>query len=275
MTENYSLSASNSKSCDRICVWLNSHCGIHFPESKKDLIAHRLSRVVDKYQLGSMEKLAFQVESGGPHELLLAVMDAASTNHTYFFREPQVLNFFRDTILPSLEYQNDIRIWSAAASTGDEAYTIAIIAAERWGVFQACKRMAILGTDISEPVINQAEEGVYGSMHLDHVPDSVLQRYFRPCGIGQHAIQDDIRKMCTFRRLNLKACPYPFRRAFDIIFCRNVLYYFDRDHQTMTLEGLYEVAKPGGWLLTSVTETVRDLHTRWVSLGSGIHRKLP
>ena len=173
------------------------------------------------------------------------------------------------------EKQQEIRVWSAAASTGDEAYTIAIIAAERWGVLQARRRIAILGTDISDPVIGQAEEGVYGSTHLEHVPDDLLQRYFRPCGIGQHAIQEDIRKMCTFRRLNLKAYPYPFRGSFDVIFCRNVLYYFDKDHQVKTLEALYEVARPGGWLLTSVTEAVRDLHTRWVSLGSGIHRKLP
>lgn len=274
MTETYSQLMADAKGCDRICVWLNRHCGIHFPDAKKDLIAHRLSRVVERYQLGTMENLATQVEIGGQHDLMLAVVDAASTNHTYFFREPQVLNYFRDTIIPMLEKQQEIRVWSAAASTGDEAYTIAIIAAERWGVLQARRRIAILGTDISDPVIGQAEEGVYGSTHLEHVPDDLLQRYFRPCGIGQHAIQEDIRKMCTFRRLNLKAYPYPFRGSFDVIFCRNVLYYFDKDHQVKTLEALYEVARPGGWLLTSVTEAVRDLHTRWVSLGSGIHRKL-
>ena len=80
--------------------------------------------------------------------------------------------------------------------------------------------------------------------------------------------------MCTFRRLNLKAQPFPFRRPFDIIFCRNVLYYFDREQQRRTLEALYEVTEPGGWLLTSVTESVRDLGTRWCWVGGGIYRKV-
>ena len=75
--------------------------------------------------------------------------------------------------------------------------------------------------------------------------------------------------------MNLKATPYPFRRMFQVVFCRNVLYYFDREHQIATLESLYEVTEPGGWLLTSITEAIRDLGTRWETVTSGVYRKLP
>jgi chemotaxis protein methyltransferase CheR len=265
--------APRMSGCERICLWLNQNCGIYFPESKIELISNRLQRVVEEYQLGCLEKLADHVEAGQPQDLLLAVMHAASTNYTYFFREPQVLEFFRTTVMPPLERRPEIRIWSAAASTGDESYTIAIIASELWGAENARRRMAILGTDISEPVVEYAERAVYGNVHLDHTPEVLLQRYLRPAGNQTYEVVEGIRKMCTFRRLNLKAFPYPFKGQFDAVFCRNVLYYFDRDTQREVLEAIYEVTAPGGWLMTSVTENARDLATRWIPVNSGIYRK--
>lgn len=258
---------------ERIRAWLNSRCGIYYPEKKKDLLTSRLYRVLEQFSLGNLDDLALCVETGHKHDILLAVMHIASTNHTYFFREPQILNFFHDKILPLLAHQPELRIWSAAASTGDEAYTLAILATEALGREQATDRVAILGTDISGKVITRAESGTYGKGHLEHTPDEILQRYFKPAGVEQFQVAPYIRNMCTFRRLNLKAQPFPFRHGFDVVFCRNVLYYFDREHQHRTLEAIYDVTVPGGWLLTSVTESVRDLATRWSPIGGGIYRK--
>jgi chemotaxis protein methyltransferase CheR len=258
----------------RIRDWLNDRFGIFFPDHKGDLLNHRLSRVVERFQLDGLHDLANRVETGQHQELLMAVMHAASTNHTYFFREPQVLDFFARSILPPLAQRDEIRIWSAAVSTGDEAYTTAIIAAELWGLETARSRLAILGTDISGPVIRRAETGIYGDVHIENTPRNILDRYFHPSGDSQYQVSGGIRSMCTFRRLNLNSEPYPFQKSFDVIFCRNVLYYFDRKTQHRALEAIYDVCAPGGWLLTSVTESVRDLGTRWVSTGGGIHRKL-
>ncbi len=91
--------------------------------------------------------------------------------------------------------------------------------------------------------------------------------------MGQYQVVPEIRRMCTFRRLNLKAAPYPFAKGFHVIFCRNILYYFDRPHQVQILEQLYDAAEPGGWLLTSVTETVRDLGTRWQPVMNAVYRR--
>jgi chemotaxis protein methyltransferase CheR len=255
--------------------WLAQRCGIFYADRKEELLAYRLVRVIERFGLDGVGDLARRVERGDQHEILLAVMHAASTNHTFFFREPAVLDFFRDTILPSLSQLSDLRIWSAAAATGDEAYTLGIIAAESWGLDRVLGRLAILGTDISAPVIAQAESGVFAASHLEQMPKFLKDKYFRPHGIGQYQITSEIRSICTFRRLNLKSIPYPFQKPFSVIFCRNILYYFERDDQFKLLETLYDVTEPSGWLLTSVTESLRDLGTRWLSVDSGIYRRRP
>lgn len=260
---------------ERLRRWLNDRCGIFFHDSKKEMLSQRLDRVVEQFQLADLEQLAGIVEDGQHQDIALAVMHAASTNYTYFFREHQVLEFFKDQILPSFPQSESIRIWCAAVSTGDEAYTAAMLAAEAWGRETARQRASILGTDISEAVIKRAEMAIYGGAHVDHTPQHLLTRYFRPSGVEQFAVADDIRHMCTFRRLNLSSYPYPFQKQFHVVFCRNVLYYFDKEHQYTVLEAIYDATLPGGWLLTSVTENVRALGTRWITVEGGIHRKAP
>ena len=259
---------------ERIRAWLNARCGIYYAEKKKELLSQRLARVLERFGLSDLEELADCVETGQKSDVEQAVVDVASTNHTYFFREPQVLDYFTEIILPKLAHKSELRIWSAAASTGDEAYTLAILAAEVLGPEQAASRVSILGTDISAPVIKRAEAAIYGASHLEHAPEHLVKRYFEPAGAEDLRIVPLIQRMCTFRRLNLKARPFPFRRPFDVIFCRNVLYYFDRANQRRTLEALFDVTERGGWLLTSVTESVRDLGTRWCWVGGGIYRKV-
>jgi chemotaxis protein methyltransferase CheR len=259
---------------ERIRAWLNARCGIYYAEKKKELLSQRLARVLERFGLSDLEELADCLETAQKGDIEQAVVDVASTNHTYFFREPQVLDYFTNTILPKLEHKSELRIWSAAASTGDEAYTLAILAAETMGPEQVASRVSILGTDISAPVIKRAEAAVYGAAHLEHAPEYLVKRYFEPVGDGDLRIVPHIQRMCTFRRLNLKARPFPFRRPFDVVFCRNVLYYFDRANQRRTLEALFDVTESGGWLLTSVTESVRDLGTRWCWVGGGIYRKV-
>lgn len=257
---------------DFINNWLGHRCGMRYPDKKRDLLTHRLNRVLSQYAFSDLASLATQLSDDAAIELQLAVIHAASTNHTFFFREPHALEFFRDSILTSMPPATPLRVWSAAASTGDEAYTLAIIATEALGA-AASSRVVFLGTDISAPAISAAEAGIYGPNHLESIPIDLFERYFTPAGIGQYQISPEIRRMCTFRRLNLKAAPYPFRNGFHAVFCRNVLYYFDRAHQAQILDQLYDATEPGGWLLTSVTEVMRDLRTRWRPVASGVYRR--
>ena len=257
---------------DAIRGWLEKRCAIHYPEHKSDLLRQRLARVQRSFALPSLSELAQEVTLLQTHEVQLAVMHAASTNHTYFYREKEVLDHFRTVVLPDLVTRREIRLWSAACSTGDEVYTLAILIAESCGM-DVLRRTTILGTDISAPVIEQAERGIYPARHLDQVPAAIRSKYMRPVGIEQFQIIPEIRQACTFRRMNLKTAPFPFRKPFQAVFCRNVLYYFAHDDQVGVINSIAEVTEPGGWLYTSVTENVRDFSALWQTVASGVARR--
>lgn len=257
---------------EQIRSWLGQRCGIHYTDQKKDLLLQRLGRVQRAFGIDRLTEMSRRLGDATEHDLQLAVMHAASTNHTYFFREKDVLDKFRDMILPELAKRTEIRIWSAACSSGDEAYTLAIIIAEALGM-DALRRVSILGTDISAPVVERAEAGIFGERQVEHVPPELLARYFKPVGMGQYQVIDQIRSRCTFRRLNLKTTPYPFRQSFQVVFCRNILYYFDIKDQIATVDAIHDVTEPGGWLITSVTESVRELSTKWQAVATSVNRK--
>ncbi len=264
--------AVTDRDFQRVCGWLREQCGMDYRANKRDLLEHRMRRICEQAHLGSMHELAERLERGSDPALSLAVLHGASTNHTYFYREPQVLDAFARLVLPSLP-RGELRIWSAAASSGDEAYTLAMIAAEVLGPEIARASLSILGTDISAVMIEAAEQAVYPQARLSGLPRGLRERYLRDLGDGQLRVVAPLREMCTFRRLNLKVRPLPFQRSFHVVFCRNVLYYFDREQQRATVEAIYEVTEPGGWLLTSVTEPLRDLGTRWIAIQGGVYRK--
>ena len=267
------LTPPEEASLNRIKGWLHERSGIFYEDRKKDLLINRLRRVCERHDCKDLLELEQRLITSGISEIQSAVMHAATTNHTYFFREPQVLDYFSRNILHTLPAGEKLRIWNAAASTGDETYTLGIIMAEKWGVHEVAQHVSILGTDISAPVIAQAEAGIYAANHLEQTPKYLVDRHFEPIGMEQYRVNAAIRNLCLFRRLNLKINPYPFRRNFHVIFCRNVLYYFDKSHQVSTVQALYDVTEPGGWLVTSVTESLRDLNTRWTPVSSGIYRK--
>lgn len=258
--------------CDTIRDWLLDRCGIEFADHKAEMLAQRLAGVAQEFGFAGLDDLAHALTTLGDHRIELAVAHAASTNHTYFYREQDVLNRLVRDILPGFDDRSELRIWSAAASSGDEAYSVAMAVAELRGA-DHLGRLRILGTDLSAPVIEQAEAGVYSQRHLDQVPDDVRARYFRPQGDGTHLLGERIRATCTFRRLNLKAAPYPFSYPFQAVLCRNLLYYLSRDDQIAVLAALYQVTEPGGCLVTSVTESIRGLQSGWQPVAPGIYRR--
>lgn len=253
--------------------WIYDHIGLDYPERKHLLLYNRLRKLCWRAGIPSMKELDQHLRDRDFPGLDKEIARAVSTSHTYFFREEKVLQFFQDQILPALPAGEKWRLWSAAASSGEEAYTVAIILAEAFGGVQALNHVAILGTDIDRAMIEQAERGIYSEQRLENVPPYLHKRYFRRTEPGQWRIDSGLQQMCMFRRLNLMSSPWPFRNNFHVILCRNVLYYFDTEHQQDLAERLYDVTVPGGWLLTSVTEPVQTLNTRWQVVTSGVHRK--
>ncbi|HEX7587164.1 MAG TPA: CheR family methyltransferase [Anaerolineae bacterium] len=258
---------------DSIRQWIFGHTGLHFDDKKYFTLYRRLQTVCWRMTIPSLQELDRQLHEAGSSELAVQVVCAVSTNHTFFFRELDGLNRIERTILPELPRGEAWRIWSAAAASGEEAYTIAILLAEALGLDYALKMVSILGTDISHPMIDQAEHGVYDPGRLELVPPDLLAKYFEPTGLGQRRVIAAVRKLCTFRRMNLQSMPLPFKNPFHVIVCRNVLYYFDAPEQKRLLEEMYNWTVPGGWLITSATETISGQSTRWRKLDVGLFRK--
>lgn len=256
-----------------IRAWIAQNTGLYFSEKKSYTLYRRLQKVCWRMGLADLEELDRQLHSQNSTSLAVEVVCAVSTNHTFFFRELEVLQQIPDRIMPQLPRGGEWRFWSAASASGEEAFTLSILIAETLRLAEDPQKVAILGTDISHPMIETAERGVYEAGHLELVPPDVLRRYFEPAGPGRWRVNPALKQMCTFRRMNLQSMPWPFKNQFHVIVCRNVLYYFAMPEQKRLLEEMYDHTAPGGWLVTSVTETVAGQSTRWSKVDVGLFRK--
>ncbi len=263
------LDEVQDESLEAIRTWVSEQLGLHFEHERAPMFGQRLAA------LGKKLGLTFaQIRAGldrGERDLAIALAEELSTNHTMFLREPESFALLTETILPSLPTTGELRMWSAAASSGEEAYSIAICASELLGPL-AAERVRILGTDISERQIRHAERGVFERRSVaEHAPR--LLPYFEAVGPARLRVRPEIAAMCVFRRLSLTQERWPFQLRFHVIFLRNVLYYFDAEVRRRVLEACFRAAEPGGWLVTSVTEPMLNTQTSWVRLGPAVLRK--
>lgn len=251
-------------------AWVRTHFGISFTADQRELFASRIQGFCTTNKLNPTE-LLHQLVVVRDRPLTMRFAEAVSTNHTFFFRENELFELLAKTVLPSVPTR-PIRVWSAAASSGDEAYSIAIIAQELYGE-AAQAQVRILGTDLSERQLKTAEQGIYSAQQVGTVSAARRSRWFQPAGLGQVAVRAELKSMCTFRRLNLTTMPWPFEHRFHVIFLRNVLYYFEPVTRQRIVEACYDAAEPGAWLITSLTEPMLDLVTRWTALSPAVFRK--
>jgi chemotaxis protein methyltransferase CheR len=255
---------------DELVAWVRSHFGLSFTADQRELFASRVQAFCAANTLtlsGLLHKLVVVQD----RTITLRLAETVSTNHTFFFREAELFELLAQAVLPSIAAR-PIRIWSAAASSGDEAYSIAITAQEVLGD-AARTEVKILGTDLSERQLKIAEQGVFAQHQIATVSAARRQRWFQPAGLGQVALRPEARAMCTFRRMNLTTTPWPFEQRFHVIFLRNVLYYFDPSTRRQVVEACYDAAEPGAWLITSLTEPMLDLATRWTAVRPAVFRK--
>ncbi|HEX9048223.1 MAG TPA: protein-glutamate O-methyltransferase [Verrucomicrobiae bacterium] len=235
---------------------------IHLGPDKRTLVTSRLAKRLRHHGLNNYHAYCELLRSPLGHEELPFLIDRISTNHTQFFREIKHFDFLREVIVPRWLADRGrlepYRIWSAASSTGEEAYSIAIHLAEHFASAEA-GRWQIEATDISTRVLEIAQLGVYEAERLATIPPEVLRRHFQ-CGVNQWAghyrVKDDLRRRVNFRHLNLLAASYPFPQPFDLIFCRNVMIYFDRPTQDTLISQLTRSLAPGGYLLVGHSESL-------------------
>ena len=247
-----------------IAELIEGQVGIRLPPGKRLMLEGRLHKRVRALNFADLNEYVETLFASDLFETELThLIDVVTTNKIDFFREPQHFTFMREVAVPALLKSHGrknapLKVWSSASSTGMEAYTIAMVLDDmiRTGTsFQ----FRVLGTDISTAVLRLAKTAIYTRDVLAPVPETFLKRYFltsRDKSRGEVRIVPELRRMTHFMRMNLMDATYPVDRDVDIIFCRNVLIYFDKPTQRKVVQHLCEHLRPGGYLLVGHSESM-------------------
>lgn len=246
---------------DFICALLKDQSGLFLPADKQYLVKSRLLPVAKGAGLPDVTSLIQRLKVRSDTVLRDAVVDAMTTNESFFFRDKLPFEHFNACIMPNLLARRaatrSIRIWCAAASTGQEPYSLAICLKEMREKLHGW-RIEIVGTDISTQALERAIQGRYSSFEVQRgLPIQMLVKYFTQTG-DQWEIAQDIKSMVSFRKFNLLHS-YASLGQFDVVFCRNVLIYFDPRTKTDVLNRIAGVMKPDGYLLLGAAETIVGL----------------
>jgi chemotaxis protein methyltransferase CheR len=250
----------SARNFERLTQLIQNYSGIKMADSKRTMLAVRLHPRLTALSLPHLDAYCDYLFLGGGVEAeLVHLINAVSTNKTDFFREPVHFDFLVNTVLPALAEQSrrDLKFWSAAASIGAEAYTLAMVLDD----FRRRTRgpdYSILGTDISTEALAAAVEGQYPAAMLDPVPLELRNRYVmqsRDPSCQVVRIIPALRAKIAWGRLNLMDESYPIDADMDVIFCRNVLIYFDKATQSQVLNRLCAHLRPGGYLILGHAET--------------------
>jgi chemotaxis protein methyltransferase CheR len=250
--------------------------GITLHDGKKALVSARLQKRVRAGGFKSFAEYVKFVEADTEGDEVVALLDAIATNHTSFFREEQHFQFLADTVIPATRVagRSGLKVWSAACSSGEEPYTIAMTLVDSLTADEAAQSR-ILASDLSTKVLRMAREGVYKMERVEGLPREVLRRHFEK-GLRQQSglcrVGPRPRALVEFDRLNLLEVS-DLGRRFDVIFCRNVMIYFDRAVQQRVVAMLERHLAPEGWLFISHSESLNgiDHGLQWV--GPAIYRR--
>ncbi len=251
--------------------------GISLKDSKQALLTSRLAGVLAQSGRKNFTEYYNSLVNDPSGAAVAALVDRITTNHTYFMREPAHFNYFRDTVLPSLKKtvtDKDMRIWCAACSTGEEPYTLAMILDEFLDADKSRWDSQVLATDLSEKVLKDAARGVYAQERIEPLPSLWKQKYLKRLPDGSYEFVERIKKEVIYRRFNLIEPVYPFRKKFHVIFCRNVMIYFDSDTRASIINKLYDVTEPGGYLFIGHSEAIDRTKSRYKYIMPAVYQKL-
>jgi len=256
---------------------LRSRLGIHIEAEKRPMLTSRLQHLVRKAGCRSFDQYFARHLALPDRATLSSLADGLSTNHTFFWRESPHFDAFRQIVLPEArtrhETDQDVRVWCAAASTGQEPYTLVMLMRELWGPAYGGWKLGVLGTDISDRALTIAKRGEYDAQDIERLPVVLRTKYCVPQP-GGYRIREDIRNQVTYRRLNLVADRWPFRGRFDCVFLRNVLIYFDTQTKRTLLDRIAYHMVPDGIVFVGMSETLRNIAPQFRMVQPGMYRKV-
>ena len=263
--DNVSRTTLSTDELERFCEFLSRRTGMLFNESKRYYIDRRVAERMAAAGLADFASYFAHLRSS-PAELE-AVTNAFTVNETYFYREAHQFRCLTDWLLPEviapMQAGERIRIWSSPCSTGEEPYSLALWLLENWRLVDAYN-IEILGSDIDTQALADAREGLYGQRSLARLPDDVVERYFEPPRHRMRQIIPDLRESVAFSHANLVDRTSALSQGqFEVIFCRNMLIYFDDAARRTTAENLYDALRPGGFLCLGHTESMSRIDDRF------------
>ena len=263
----------------RLVKFMYDNFGINL-SAKKVLVQGRLGNMLSDRGFKSYGEYLDTVMSDTTGAEITTILNKLTTNHTFSMREPEHYTFLKDTILPYMvqtcQKDHVIRIWSAACSSGEECYTTAMLIDQYFGNEKHKWDTRILATDISQSVIGKAKAGIYEEEGMKGLSNDWKSRYFNNLGNGKYEICQGIKDEVIFKTFNLMD-PMPEKykaKPFDLIFCRNVMIYFDMPTKQALVNRFYDVVKPGGYFFIGHAESVNRSETEFEYIKPAIYRRL-
>ncbi len=251
--------------------------GISLSDKKRELVLGRLSRRARKLGAANLEDYCDGLRDGNEDEIA-ELINVITTNTTSFFRQPFHFERLANEILPELmkarETTRELRIWSSACSSGQEPYTIAMILKEMIKDSAGWK-IRLLATDIDHDTLARAKAGVYSQDVMEEIPKERLRRWFfkgRGDQEGKMLVRPELKEMVTFRHLNLMQ-PWPMKHAFDIVFCRNVIIYFNKETQRLLFERMADAMADDGYLFLGQSESLFSVTDRFELVSQALYRR--
>jgi len=267
------------KEFKQISSLLYTNFGINLTDNKQTLVRGRLNKIIRTKGYGNFTNYYNAIKEDKTGILQIELADNLSTNHSYFFRENEHFKYLSTNILPEIEnYQklkepSELRIWCAGCAAGEEPYTLAILLKEYFGKKLPGTKPVILATDISTSALSTAKSGIYTQDKLKSMPAKYIDKYFNNMGTGKYSVKTNLRELILFKRLNLMRDTFPFSNKFDIIFCRNVMIYFDKETRENLISKYYTNLTSNGILFIGHSETIGRNSSQFQYIIPAVYRK--
>ena len=257
--------------------YIHQTIGTNLGNEKKSMVFSRLRTILQEGKFENFTQYFEHLKSDRTGAAVTQFINRITTNHTFFMRETDHFDYFRDTVLPFVEKEfgggKDLRLWCAACSSGEEPYTLQIIINEYFKKDPSWNK-EILATDISTNVLDKALAGVYLNESIKPLSDAWKREYFKKIDDERSAVADSIKKNVTYRIFNLMDERYPFKKKFHVIFCRNVMIYMDAATRDTIVEKFYGQLEQGGYLFIGHSESLNHTKTAFKYVKPAVYRKI-
>lgn len=264
------------KEFNLIRTYIKQKYGINLGDEKKSLVYSRLRNVLSDLQLENFSEYYDYLVNDKTGKASIVFIDKMTTNHTYFMREVDHFYYFRDTVLPYLEENvknKDLRVWCAGCSSGEEAYTLEIMMNDYFKG-KSDWDTELLATDISTNVLKKALDGIYSKEQIKPLDERWKKEYFEDVDAENVRVSQSIKNKITYRKFNLMEGKFPFKKKFQVIFCRNVMIYFDNETRSKLVEKFYEASEEGAYFFIGHSESLNNTNTKYKYIMPAVYRKI-